>query len=209
MNETDIQFDERLIRRTIRLNTMLLAGVCGLMSGLALFFATYLSLFRGLPNPGHKLNLLGVFLPGYEVSLSGAWIGLFWGGIFGAVAGAVIYLLYARDIKQQARLYLENGKLEQVISYVTMHINGNALGLALGAITALGLFFSTNWLVMRGTANESVHAALLSNYFPGYTVSFAGSFIGALDIFVLTYLVCLVLGAIYNGVVLFRQRSKS
>lgn len=188
---------------------MLLAGVCGLMSGLALFIATYLSLFRGLPNPGHKLNLLGVFLPGYEVSLLGAWIGLFWGGIFGAVAGAVIYLLYARDIKKQARLYLESGKLEQVISYVTMRINGNALGLALGVITALGLFFTTNWLVMRGTAGESVHAALLSNYFPGYTVSFAGSFIGALEIFVLTYLVCLVLGAIYNGVVLFRQRSKS
>ena len=61
--------------------------------------------------------------------------------------------------------------------------SGNALGIGLGALMALQLFVTTNWLVLRGTAPYSKNAALLSQYLPGYTVSFAGSLVGALELF--------------------------
>jgi hypothetical protein len=56
-------------------------------------------------------------------------------------------------------------------------------------------------LVARGTAAESVHARLLSEVFPGYTVSVVGSIIGAMELFVVVYVFCRAFVAIYNWVV--------
>lgn len=179
--------------------------MCGGLAGIFLFAATFLSLYRGLPNPGHYLNLLGVFLPGYSVSPAGAWIGLFWGLVVGAVAGAVVYRIYARTIRQQVNDFLHDRRSVDDLKRPTLRVGGHALGLALGTVTALGLIVSTNWLVIRGTAGESVHAALLSNYLSGYSVSFAGSLIGAVQLFAVTYLFFLLLGWIYNQVVSWRQ----
>ncbi|HYQ73013.1 MAG TPA: hypothetical protein VET88_13930, partial [Gammaproteobacteria bacterium] len=83
------------------MNTWLLAGVFACVGGLAIFFATFLSLYRGLPDPGHYLNLLGVFMPGYVVSHTGAWIGLFWGAVIGALLAVMFYRIYARSIESQ------------------------------------------------------------------------------------------------------------
>ena len=46
---------------------------------------------------------------------------------------------------------------------------------------------ATNWLVLRGTAGESVHARLLAQVLPGYAVDPVGSLIGAAELFVLLY----------------------
>ncbi len=200
-----VEIDERLLRATIRLNTLLLAGMCGGLAGIFLFAAAFLSLYRGLPNPGHYLNLLGVFLPGYSVSPTGAWIGLFWGVVVGAVAGAVVYRIYARTIRQQVNDFLRGRRSVDELKRPTLRVGGHFLGLALGAVTALGLIVTTNWLVIRGTADESVHAALLSNYLSGYSVSFTGSLIGAVELFAVTYLIFLLLGWIYNQVVSWRE----
>jgi hypothetical protein len=70
---------------------------------------------------------------------------------------------------------------------------------------SLGLFFSTAWLVVRGTAGESVHAALLSNYLPGYSVSILGGALGAIELFVVIFLTCLLLAAMYNKIVELRH----
>ena len=61
------------------------------------------------------------------------------------------------------------------------------------------------WLVLRGTADSSVHAALLGNYLPGYTVSVVGGLIGALELFVLVFVSSVMLAAIYNKVVDLRE----
>jgi hypothetical protein len=76
----------------------------------------------------------------------------------------------------------------------------------LGGIAALGLLITTNWLVVRGTAEESVHAALLAQYLPGYAVSAAGSILGAVDVFIITYVFCVLLAVIYNGVAAWRRK---
>lgn len=204
---TEVKIDQKLLSATIKLNTILLAGVFGFVCGAGLFVMTFISLNRGLPNPGHYLNLLGVFLPGYRVSPAGAWIGLLWGGVIGALSGAVIYRIYARAIKQRVREYLRGEKSELEMAHVTLLIEGHPFGLALGSVMALGLFITTTWLVVRGTAGESIHAALLSNYLPGYTVSISGGAMGAILLFGMTYFFCRLLGWIYNRMVYFRIRG--
>ena len=207
MNEdVPVQIDEVLLNATVKWNTRLFAGICGLIGALTLLCATYISLYRGLPNPGHYLNLLGVFLPGYRVSVGGAWIGFLWGGLIGAVSGAVMYRIYARSIRQQVADYLAGNRSREDLENSVLRLDGHSLGLALGGIAALGLLITTNWLVVRGTAEESVHAALLAQYLPGYAVSAAGSILGAVDVFIITYVFCVLLAVIYNGVAAWRRK---
>jgi hypothetical protein len=86
-------------------------------------------------------------------------------------------------------------------------IHAHAFARAVGALAALGLFITTNWLVIRGTATESVHAALLAHYLPGYTVSFGGSVIGALETFLLSYALCLLVASVHNRIVRMRHSN--
>ena len=204
---TSFQIDEVLLHATVKWNTRLFAGICGLIGAMGLLCMTYLSLYRGLPNPGHYLNLLGVFLPGYRVSPEGAWVGFFWGGVIGAVSGAVIYRIYARSIRQQVAEYFAGTRSREALEHAVMRLHGHSLGLALGSIAALGLLITTNWLVVRGTADESVHAALFAHYLPGYSVSASGSILGAVDVFVILYLFCVLVSAIYNRVVAMRTNG--
>lgn len=204
VNEADI--DERLLGAVIRLNTILTASVMGFLGGLGLFFTTLLSLNRGLPNPGNYLNLLGVFMPGYEVSPTGAWIGLLWGGVIGAICGGVLYRVYARNLRLHVRNFILQDKSGDEPYSPIVPIGGGTLGLALGAVVAGGLIVTTNWLVLRGTADESVHAQLLGNYLPGYSISFLGSLIGAVQIFLLVFISCMLWSWIYNRVVSIRHR---
>ena len=57
-----------------------------------------------------------------------------------------------------------------------------ALAVAMGSVFALGLWFATAMLLVKDTppgAPVGPHLALLANYFPGYTVSWLGSVVGA------------------------------
>jgi hypothetical protein len=77
-----------------------------------------------------------------------------------------------------------------------MHEQG--WGIAIGLVLGLGLFVATNVLVLRGGAIVGPHLALLSVYFPGYSVSIAGSFIGFVYAFVLGYALARTVATIYN-----------
>lgn len=204
----DAAIDEKLLHATIKLNTAIFAGVCALIAGMTLLLITYASLYRGLPNPGHYLGLLAVFLPGYSVSAEGAWVGLVWGLALGGVLGAVVYRVYARGIRAQVTEYLAGRGSREDIEHAVLRLNGHALGLALGAMAAIGLLATTNWLVVRGTAQESVHAALLAQYLPGYEVSVTGSLIGAAEVFAIAYAACLVFAAVYDAVA-DRRRARA
>jgi len=196
------QQHHQLLQAAIRLNTWLLAGVFGCVFGLSLFGLTYLSLWRGLPHPGRYLNLLGVFLPGYDVSVAGAWAGLFWGAVLGALLAVLIYRVYARSMAAQIHHFLNSETATGQLTGATLQLDGKSLGIALGAVLAGGLIVTTNWLVFRGTASESVHALLLVNYLPGYAINLSGSIIGALELFVLTYSATGLFSKIYNHLAL-------
>ncbi len=71
-------------------------------------------------------------------------------------------------------------------------------GLAFGAVSGLGLFVATIWLVLRGGMNVGEHLGLLSVYLPGYSVSIVGSFIGFVYAFVLGYGAGRTIATVYN-----------
>lgn len=87
-----------------------------------------------------------------------------------------------------------------------MRLNGTILGIVLGTVAALILFVATNWLVLKGGDVVGPHLELLSQFFIGYSVTFAGSFIGAAYGFLAGFLCGLFLSWVYNTVVFLRSR---
>lgn len=197
-----------LMSRGIRFNTIMLGIVMGTGSGLGIFVLTHLSLLITGEQAGHYLNLLGIIFPGYSVSAGGAWLGLFWGFVFGGLSGGFVYYVYARTVGPQLQdAFSQVDPAKAVIGFPTLRMSGHALGIALGGIMALQLYLVTLWLIVRGTADQSPHAALLVNYFPGYSVSFGGGLVGAAYIFIFTYVLSIILAGVYNRVVSIRSQA--
>jgi hypothetical protein len=88
-----------------------------------------------------------------------------------------------------------------------LRLNAKILGLALGLLLGLGLFISTNWLVIKGGQPVGPHLQLLSQYFIGYRVSFLGSFIGFAYGFALGTISGAMVGWMYNTIVALRNRD--
>jgi hypothetical protein len=66
----------------------------GLLSGLTLFLMTLVLVVRNGPGMGAHLKLLGVFFPGYRVSLGGAFIGFVYAFVVGYALGRLIGWTY-------------------------------------------------------------------------------------------------------------------
>lgn len=80
-----------------KIDTVALAVALGCIWGLMLFLATALLLIQGAAEGqqvGPHLSLLGIYLPGYDVSWFGALLGAFYFGIIGSIAGFVIAVLW-------------------------------------------------------------------------------------------------------------------
>jgi hypothetical protein len=84
---------------------------------------------------------------------------------------------------------------------VMQQLNGRAWGIAMGLLLGGGLFLATNILVIKGGPDVGPHLALLRVYFPGYRVSFLGSVIGFIYLFVLGYGIGRIIGTVYNRMV--------
>ena len=91
----------KVLNAAIRVNTIIIAVAMGLLCGAILWSSTAILLLRGGPDVGAHLSLLSVFFPGYSVSWSGAWIGLLWGFVYGALSGIVLYWSYARTLHER------------------------------------------------------------------------------------------------------------
>lgn len=57
-------------------------------------------------------------------------------------------------------------------------LDGYALGISLGTLFGLVIFFATNFLIYKGGDLVGPNLQLLSQYFIGYEVTFVGSLIG-------------------------------
>jgi hypothetical protein len=198
--------DLPLLQATMRVNTLIFGIIFGLLAGLTLLA---LALAAAGRDDGHApllVALLGVFLPGYTQGWLGALAGLFWGGVLGGALAAGIYRINCRVALAgvDELVAMDGGSGEFPAAVLRLH--GPSLGIAIGAIGGLGLIATTNWLVLRGTAAESVHAQLVAHFLPGYAVDMPGSLIGAAELFVILYVSSLVLASIYNRVVALRHR---
>ncbi len=190
----------------MRFNAMIFGALLGLITGLLLFVLATMS-HPGAPT-GLIVTLLGVFLPGYAPGWRSAMLGLFWGFVVGATLGGGIYWINYRNLLPKiddlvAQLHAGGADLPVAV----LRLHGPSLGLAMGTIGALGLVVTTTWLVIRGTAAESVHAGLLAEILPGYAVSVAGSVVGAIEFFVILYFLCIAFAFIYNHIVAARRHQ--
>ena len=87
---------------------------------------------------------------------------------------------------------------ENAIRSTVLRLNAQAWGLAFGFLFGLALFSATMFLVLRGGENVGAHLGLLRVYFPGYSVSILGSFVGFAYAFVVGYVTGRLIGLVYN-----------
>jgi len=76
----------------------------------------------------------------------------------------------------------------ELLAVAVARLRAGIMALVFAVFGGVGLFVATAWLLVRGGPNVGQHLGLLSNYFPGYSVSWQGSVLG------------LVYGALTGGV---------
>jgi hypothetical protein len=199
----------KLLKAAIRFNALMLGLTAGTLAAVVIYIATHASMAKWGAASGNYLGLLAIFFPGYSVSSGGAWVGAFWAFVYFGTCSWLSYRLYGRVLGTRVTDILLSAVPTEnpVLKPSVLRLHGYSLGLAIGAIAALGLFCSTAWLVIRGTAAESVHAALFANYIPGYSVSILGGLLGAAELFVLVFVGSIFLASIYNKIVEIRHRA--
>ena len=79
-----------------------------------------------------------------------------------------------------------------------MRLNARAWGISAGMLLGGGLFLATILLVLRGGPNVGQHLSLLRVFFPGYSVTWLGAFIGFIYGFVVGYGIGRIIGSVYN-----------
>jgi hypothetical protein len=95
---------------------------------------------------------------------------------------------------------------EEAILREVTRVSRNVLGLTLGMLFGFGLFLATNILVLKGGPHVGANLQHLNQFFPGYGVTFAGSFLGLIYGFLTGYISGFFIAAVYNGVASFRLR---
>ncbi len=103
--------------------------------------------------------------------------------------------------RMSARSSVEEALVREII-----RLSRNVLGLTLGFLCAAGIFLATNILVLKGGPDVGAHLRLLNQFFPGYSVTFLGSFLGLIYGFAVGYISGWVIATVYNRVVLLRHR---
>ena len=87
---------------------------------------------------------------------------------------------------------------ERALLYALARANEQGWGIAMGLLLGLGLLLATAVLVAKGGPQVGSHLQLLSNYFPGYQVTWVGAWIGFVYGFVAGYGMGRTIATIYN-----------
>jgi hypothetical protein len=95
MNEARMVETQDEIKSTLlRLNARAWGIAVGLLFGSTLFLGTIVLVMRGGRRVGPHLGMLGVFLPGYTVTVVGAFIGFAYAFVIGYAVGRLIGMVY-------------------------------------------------------------------------------------------------------------------
>ena len=90
---------ERALQQAIaRLNARAWGIAFGLLLGTGLFLATNILVLRGGEEVGPHLGLLGIYFPGYSVTLVGSLIGFVYAFVLGYGLGRLVGTIYNRMI---------------------------------------------------------------------------------------------------------------
>ena len=94
MTNTRPSSQDELRTTLLKLNARAWGIALGLLLGLGLAIATIVLVMRGGAAVGPHLSLLALFLPGYTVSVGGAFIGFAYLFVIGYAIGRLIGLVY-------------------------------------------------------------------------------------------------------------------
>lgn len=97
---------------------------------------------------------------------------------------------------------------EEVVLTRLLRLNAMVYGIVAGLVAGLCLFAATNWLVLKGGPDVGRHLSLLSQFFPGYQVTFLGSLIGFAYAFVCAFLIGYFVARIYNALAYRREAGR-
>ena len=67
---------------------------------------------------------------------------------------------------------------ERLIEAAIARMRAGIMAIVFAMVGGMGLFLATAWLLVRGGRNVGQTLGLLDHYFPGYTVTWAGSLVG-------------------------------
>jgi hypothetical protein len=79
-----------------------------------------------------------------------------------------------------------------------LRLNARAWGISTGLLLGGGLFLATIFLVIRGGPTVGQHLSMLRIFFPGYSVTWLGAFVGFVYAFVIGYGLGRIIGSVYN-----------
>jgi hypothetical protein len=94
MTKADVDAKTQYRATLLRLNARAWGIAVGVVFGLGLFFATLLLIIEGGRDIGPHLALLGKLLPGYRVTVGGAFLGFAYMFVLGYAVGRVIGIVY-------------------------------------------------------------------------------------------------------------------
>ena len=89
----------------------------------------------------------------------------------------------------------------RALRQVVLRASEQGWGIAIGLLLGVGLLLATIALVVKGGPNPGPHLGLLRIYFPGYSVTWVGSFIGFMYAFVVGYAIGRTVATIYNRLI--------
>ena len=89
-------------RTLVRFNSHVLGATTAVLSATGLFVATLVLLPQGGDVKGPMLGQLAYLLPGYSVSLGGAFLGAFWAALLGYAVGAIFSRAYGPWLLREA-----------------------------------------------------------------------------------------------------------
>lgn len=87
---------------------------------------------------------------------------------------------------------------EKLLRQTVARMNEQGWGITFGLLGGVGLFLATAILLIRGGENVGAHLGLIGVYFPGYSVSWVGAFVGFVYAFVAGYAVGRTVATVYN-----------
>jgi hypothetical protein len=87
---------------------------------------------------------------------------------------------------------------DELIDRTVLRMNSRATAVGFGLLCGGVLFIATVFLALRDGPGAGPHLGLLGQYFPGYSVTILGAFVGFVYAFVIGGAAGHLLSAIYN-----------
>jgi hypothetical protein len=106
-------------------------------------------------------------------------------------------------------------ELWQIVRPAIARLRASVMALVFGLFGGFGLFTATVWLVVRGGPEfegqpiVGPHLSLLSNYYPGYSVTWGGAFVGFAYAAATGAVVGYALAWVYNSIAFRREKVRN